>query len=62
MTAHPLIGQLEGTDLSSGMVAGRGRDLPGGRRGPFGMLEQGGADGGARDGGFSETCPDIDGR
>lgn len=62
MTAHPLIGQLEGTDLSSGMAAGRGGDLPGARRGPFGMLEQGGADGGACDGGFSETCPDIDGR
>ena len=62
MTAHPLIGELEGTDLSFRHGRGRGRDLPGARRGPFGMLEQGGADGVARDGGFSETCPDIDGR
>ena len=62
MTAHPLIGEVEGTDLSSGMAAGRGRDLPGVRRGAFGMLGQGGADGGARGGRVNGACPDVDGR
>ena len=41
MTAHPLIGEVEGTDLSSRMAAPAAGDLPGGWRAPFDMLEQG---------------------
>jgi hypothetical protein len=62
MTAHPLIGEVEGTDLSSGMAASRCRALPGAWPGPFGMLEQGGADGSARGGKLNWTYPDLNGR
>jgi hypothetical protein len=58
MTAHPLGGHIEATDLSSSRVTGRCRDLPARGRGPFRHAEQGDADGGERSDGLTGATRD----